>query len=298
MQTKTIRKNIEMKMNQWLETITDVKLRKAVKKNILVSGGSITSMFLNEKVNDYDVYIMDHDALLALTEYYTKPFENITILDGKNKTKLIDEFGGPVEDADGIYAVSLRNLKEDQIKLFFDEKNGGMKVNEDKEQDKFEYFPLFFSPNAISLSDNVQIVCRFYGDAETIHKSFDFIHATNYFTFKDGVVTNKAALESILCKQLKYQGSLYPLTTILRIKKFIKRGWNITAGETLKVMFQISELDLKNPDVLEEQICGVDVAYFSALIEALRTVPKEKYTSSYINAIIDKVFEGAEDTEQ
>jgi hypothetical protein len=52
----------------------------------------------------------------------------------------------------------------------------------------------------------------------------------------------------------------------------LKRGWNISAGEMLKVMFQISELDLKNPDVLEEQLIGVDVAYFSALINILRNV--------------------------
>jgi hypothetical protein len=206
MQLKTIRKNIEMKMDQWLATITDESLRKKVKSNILVSGGSITSLFLNEKVNDYDVYIMDHDVLVELAAYYTAPFSNIKILDGEKKDLL-----NPGDN--GIYAVSVANLKPDQVKLYFEEKNGGMKVNEGKEQGKFEYFPVFFSPNAISLSDNVQVVLRFHGDAETIHKTFDFIHATNYFTFKDGLVTNKPALESILTKQLKYQGS--PIKFIL-----------------------------------------------------------------------------------
>ncbi len=91
-----------------------------------------------------------------------------------------------------------------------------------KEED-MHYTPVFFSPNAISLSDKVQIVLRFHGDNVAIHKTFDFIHATNYFTFKDGLVTNKEALESILTKQLKYQGSLYPVTSIIRIKKFLKR---------------------------------------------------------------------------
>jgi hypothetical protein len=38
----------------------------------------------------------------------------------------------------------------------------------------------------------------------------------------------------------------------------------------LKMMFQVSDLDLKNPDVLEEQLIGVDIAYFSTLIEVLR----------------------------
>lgn len=55
-------------------------------------------------------------------------------------------------------------------------------------------------------------------------------------------------------------------------------------------MFQISEFDLKNPDVFEEQLIGVDVAYFSALIEALRWVNKDKMSSKYINSIIDRVF--------
>src|SRR5690606_21747234 len=152
----------------------------------------------------------------------------------------------------------VNNLKEDQIKLFM-RAGGGLRANENientEDKDK-KYYPKFFSPNAISLSDDIQIVIRFYGTAEEIHKTFDFVHATNYFTHKEGLVTNNEAIESLLTKQLKYQGSLYPLTTIIRIKKFLKRGWNINAGEMLKAMFQISELDLKNPDVLEEQLIG------------------------------------------
>lgn len=56
MQAKTIERNIKAKMEKWLETITDEKLRKDVKENLLVSGGCIASMFLNEEVKDYDVY--------------------------------------------------------------------------------------------------------------------------------------------------------------------------------------------------------------------------------------------------
>lgn len=302
MQVKTIRKNIENKLNEWLDSITNKKLSKELKNNILVSGGSITSLFFNEKVNDYDVYIMDKDILVKLIEYYTKPY-NITVLKGWEKEKLL-EASRLKNDNENIYAIAVENLKENQIKLFLD--NGsGLKVNENKISNlsnitgtKTEkYFPQFFSPNAISLSDDIQIVVRFHGNAEDIHKTFDFVHATNYFTFKDGLVTNKEALESILTKQLKYQDSLYPLTTIIRVKKFLKRGWNISAGELLKVMFQISELDLKNPNVLEEQLIGVDVAYFGKLIEILRGIDTENMTSSYLNTIIDKVFDGFDETE-
>lgn len=281
MQTKTIARVISKKLEEWMATITDDSLVWVLRKNILVSGGSITSMLLDEEVNDFDIYIKDIDVLKRLAEYYTKPFEDIVILDWRtDKSK-------PSKESK--YEVALRTLKQDQIKLYFTEA-GWMRVNEDMKEEDMNYTPMFFSPNAISLSDKVQIVLRFHWDNTQIHKTFDFIHATNYFTFEDGLVTNKEALESILTKQLKYQGSLYPITSVIRIKKFLKRGWKISAWEMLKMMFQISELNLKDPDILEEQLIGVDVAYFSALIEALRWVDEDKMNSSYINAIIDRVF--------
>ena len=306
MQTKTIERNIKAKLEEWLKTITDETLRKDVKENLLVSGGSITSMFLNEPVNDYDIYLMDIDVCKRIARYYILAIGGITIFDGREKEKLVDEFNKMYEgkfaiDQNNSRAISLRNLKDDQIKLYFDGAKGGLKVNETIETDKLNYTPLYFSPNAISLSHNIQIVLRFWGTAEQIHKTFDYIHATNYFTFKEGLVRNLSAVESILTKQLKYQGSCYPVTSIIRAKKFIKRGFNITAGELLKIMFQISALDLNNPDVLEEQLIGVDVAYFDLIITALRNKFESdkdfKLSTEYFNSLIDKIFNESEDVE-
>lgn len=260
MQIKTIAKTISNKLNEWLNTITEESLRKEVKDNLLVSGGSITSMLLNEPVNDYDIYLQDMGVLKRLTEYYINPFgEKIVLLDGREKEKLNEKLNKDYEsssgDEDGIernnsYAISLRNLKEEQIKLYLG--GAGLKVNETIPESERNYIPLYFSPNAISLSNDIQIVIRFNGTPEQIHKTFDFVHATNYFTFKEGLVRNLAAIESILTKQLRYQGSYYPVTSIIRSKKFVKRLWNINAGELLKIIYQCSLLDLNNPDVLEE----------------------------------------------
>lgn len=312
MQVKTIAKNIEKKLTEWLNTITDEELRKEVKKNILVSGGSITSMFLNEKINDFDIYMMDRNVLISLIQYYIKGHP-ISILKGWQKEETYPNWDASEEDK-AKYSVAVQNLKPDQVKLYFNS-IGGYKVEQKPTDAKMlassvalngiiesqaspSYQPKFFSPNAISLSDDIQIVVRFHGNVEEIHKTFDFMHATNYFTFAEGLVTNKIALESILTKQLKYQGSLYPLTTIIRIKKFLKRGWNINAGELLKVMYQISELDLKDINVLEEQLIGVDVAYFGALIDILRKIHPAKFNTSYLSEIIDRVFNNFEESEE
>ena len=72
MQKKTIKKVVETKLNAWLDTIPDVELRKDVRVNLLLSGGAIASMFLNEKVNDYDIYLQDKKVLERLVKYYTK----------------------------------------------------------------------------------------------------------------------------------------------------------------------------------------------------------------------------------
>ncbi len=296
MQIKTIQRNIKNKMEEWLSTITDATLRKEVQENFLVSGGCIASMLLGEAINDYDVYLQKQDVLADLARYYTKDIIGIRVFDGAEKESLLKE----IREGENIFAISVNNLKSDQVKLFFCDGAGGMLINDDKDKEeiKSKYVPLYFSPNAISLSGDIQIILRFCGDNEAIHKNYDFVHATNYFTFKDGLVTNKGALESLLTRQLKYQGSLYPLTSILRMKKFVKRNWNINAGEVLKIMFQISELDLHDPNILEDQLIGIDVAYFSKLIEILRDVKGEKITSAYVNEIIDRVFSQADDEEE
>jgi hypothetical protein len=286
MQRKTIIKTVKNAIEDWLLSITDDTLRNDVRNSLIVSGGCIASLYLQEKVNDYDIYIQDVSVANRLAYYYTKSYTNILVLSGSNKQDLMTSIEGKDESA---YVIAVKNLKEDQVKLFFAEKNGGY-APEYLDSDLPKYRPVFFSPNAISLSEDIQIVLRFTGSANEIHKNFDFVHATSYFTYKEGLCTTVEILESIISKTLKYKGSLYPLTSIIRIKKFLKRGWKISAGEMLKIMFQISELDLKNPYVLEEQLIGVDIAYFSKLIEILAASNEKEISSEFLNTIIDRVF--------
>ena len=305
MKVKTINKIITSKLNDWLEVIalTDKILSDKVKDNLLLSGGSITSLFLNQEVNDYDIYIKDMNVLIQLAKFYT----NNEVLDGRKRNHYIkDRFPKYDENQSFIYGnnyapeelVRLKNLKPDQVKLDIPSEGIRLDILNTTIETPQKYVPVFLSQNAISLTDNIQIVLRFSGTSEEIHKNFDFIHATNYFTFNEGLVTNIKALQCILTKELKYQGSLYPLTSIIRVKKFIGRGWSITAGELVKMMFQISELNLKDPEVLEEQLIGIDIAYFSKLIEVLRGVDPDKLTSSYFNTIVDKVFNEFDEKEE
>jgi len=158
---------------------------------------------------------------------------------------------------------------------------------------KGEYKPVFLTSNAVSLSSSVQIIIRFFGEPDAIHSNYDFIHCTNYWTSWENKVTlRKAALESLLTKELRYVGSKYPMTSVIRTRKFIRRGWTINAGQYLKMLVQLGDLDLHNVKVLEDQLVGVDVAYFLDLIDRVKNGVEQgkQVDSAYICELVDEIF--------
>lgn len=163
------------------------------------------------------------------------------------------------------------------------------------DNEKGKYRPVFLSSNAITLSAKVQIVIRFYGEPNQIHENYDFVHCTNFWSSWDNKLELKPeALESLLTKQLKYVGSKYPLCSVIRTRKFIHRGFHINAGQYLKMLFQVSQLNLSDINVLEDQLVGVDSAYFMKLIDGLRSKEKNdpnfEVTGDYVASIVDKIF--------
>ena len=69
---------------------------------------------------------------------------------------------------------------------------------------------------------------------------------------------------------------------------YLKPG--ATSRQIVKMALQISDLDLKNTDVLENQLTGVDVAYFAELLAKVRADDPEKINSAYLIEIIDRMF--------
>ena len=98
------------------------------------------------------------------------------------------------------------------------------------------------------------------------------------------------ALESTLARELKYVGSRYPVCSMFRLKKFIKRGWTITAGEMLKIAWDISKLDLNDREVLQDQLTGVDAAYFRQIIDLLAKDDKP-IERTYLFELINRIFD-------
>lgn len=201
-----------------------------------------------------------------------------------------------VEDEDGPIAPSLNpeRIMTDMDDIDYD-KECEPPVPKKDEKTRKKYQPKFLTTNAVTLTDKIQCTVRFYGTPEEIHKNYDFVHCTNYWTsYYNQLVLHAESLEAILDKRLIYQGSLYPLSSIIRIRKFIQKGWKINAGQLLKMCFQLSKINLSDIHKLEDQLMGVDTMYFFDLIERLKEqqkhAPEGTIDQEYVCTLVDKIF--------
>ena len=299
MKIKTVERIINDKFDSWVKTITDERVKKLVQQNSILTGGSICSLLLNEPVNDFDFYFKDKETTKAVAEYYVNLFKskrrsgsgiNIEVKELEDRIKIFIKSAGVTSETETNnyqYFEGVTDSNPDLTSEYVSDLNSVF--NKNKKENV--YLPIFLSCNAITLSDDVQLVVRFFGDPETIHQNYDFVHCMNYWESNTRkIVTKHAALEAILGRELKYVGSLYPIASLFRIRKFIKRGWHITAGQMLKIAMQVSKLDLTNFNVLEEQLIGVDVAYFSEIIAKLKETNSDKIDDTYLVKLIDEMF--------
>jgi len=307
MKRKTINNILTGKFKSFVKTIEDEEVKKKVENGTIITGGCIVSLLLNEEVNDFDLYFKDFETTKAVAEYYVKKFKEKKRDRGANfrcsKMEVRVE-GTRVKVMIKSSGVESETTENENYQYFeqldvgdpsseeFVENALNYKEGSDTKK-KGVYKPVFLTSNTITLSNGIQLVLRFYGEPEEIHKNYDFVHCTNYWTSWDRELVLRAeALEHILNKTLVYNGSLYPICSLFRIRKFIKRGWNITAGEIFKMAWQVAELDLNDTKILEDQLIGVDQAYFIEVIDEMQQA-KEKgvnIDSAYVMEIIDRLF--------
>jgi len=336
MNKKRIKKILSKTIKEWLRSIDDAGLRRELEKEVIVTGGCIVSLLLNERPKDYDIYFTNKETAKRVANYYVKKFNLLNkgrvnkfgykteafVLDGvdveawKKGTKELGNIAPGFENQKPVSHM-ITTTDKDRIKIIV-RSDGVAAERQELLNDNFEdvydvlgqadnlsassldkdlplYRPVFLSSNAITLSGGIQLVIRFYGKADEIHSNYDFVHCTNYWTAgNNDLVLRPAALESILAKELIYVGSKYPLCSIIRTRKFLKRGWYLNAGQYLKMCFQLSLLDLTKIEVLSDQLVGVDSAYFMILIEALSRRQDSdsafELNYDYVSSIIDKIF--------
>lgn len=289
MNSKNIKKSLKNKIEDWLKNISSERIKEIIKENAIVTGGAIVSLLNGEKPNDYDIYFKNKSAVSEIAKYYAKLWNDthdkkVEIIEENKRIQCFIRSSGAVIE-EGENGIDDETEEESYVE----------ETEEEKEVENPKYRPRYFSTNAISLSNDIQIVIRFYGNVEEIHKNYDYVHCTCSYDYKTNEVNLPSrALEAIINKELIYTGSKYPLCSIIRSRKFLKRGWHINAGQYLKMCLQLNELDLKDMKVFKDQLTGVDSAYFNEAIEMIIKKQEEdtnfKIDNTYLFEIINRIF--------
>lgn len=291
MNSKNIKKALNAKFIKWIDSIEDKSVKKVIRENTIISGGALVSLLTGTEVHDYDVYFKTKEAVLTVAKYYVGKFNSVHSVNASIK-----------ETPDGRIAVFIQSKgvagEEEKEELPFPEEEVLPEEVEHREildSEKPKYRPVYLTSNAITLSDKIQIVIRFWGDIQEIHKNYDFTHCTcSWSSWDNNLVLPQQALECIINKELFYIGSKYPLCSIIRARKFINRGYSINAGQYLKMCLQLNELDLHNVETLKDQLVGVDSTYFNMAIKAMEDKqeanPEWKVDNSYLFEVINRIF--------
>lgn len=291
MNKKHIRNHLRRVMDAWVKSFGEDPIAKTIAENALITGGAIVSLLEGETLNDYDVYFKTHEACLAVAQYFAAKWNRehngeqiVHVKDEEGRVRAFIQSEGVVSDGE--------SPVDDESEPV---ETGIAEDAEENEEKKEKYRIRYITSNAISLSDKIQVVLRFYGSVEEIHKYYDFVHCTcSYDYSKNEVALPERALEAIINKELYYIGSKYPLCSIIRARKFINRGWTINAGQYVKMCLQLNALDLHDVDVLEDQLTGVDSGYFAMCIDAIRREqegnPEFRSDDTYLFELINKIF--------
>jgi len=309
MKPKTIKAILTKKHNDFIKSIDNENVRNVINNNSIITGGAIASMLLNEKVNDYDYYFTNKESAKVVADYFVAKFKELNPTNSISEHLLVESYTDFRNEerlrilvkSDGF--VTEGETNPDFVDIDADEISsnaldlGDFKIEteEDPKSSLPKYRPVCLSSNAISLANGVQLIIRFYGNPEEIHSNYDFEHCKCYWVAKTNhLELPQRALLCLLNRELLYTGSKYPLCSIIRTRKFIRRGWQINAGQYVKMAMQLNELDLAKVDVLEDQLTGVDVSYFFQVIhqikERMAENPDFNLTPAYLIEVVDRLF--------
>ena len=309
MKTNAIKRVLQKRHTLWVNSIEDEDVRDLARKSTFVTGGAVASLLMEGTINDLDIYFKDTYSAYVVANYYLKKWyardasdrnTDISLMVNEPENNELENISN--EEAEKRYKgktypikvyVASSGIVEDK-KLVNEAKRTKGIESAKSEEDKPKFLPMYISDNAISLTNDVQLILRFVGNHEEIHKNFDFVHCTCWYDpIKKELGMPQEALVSIVTKELIYIGSKFPLCSLFRMRKFINRGFSVNAGQMMKMVFKLHALNLWPSEVMREQLIGVDTFYINSFLSAYDAYIRDNNKApegTYLYELVDKVF--------
>jgi hypothetical protein len=195
--------------------------------------------------------------------------------------ELLDETGAIV--AGGAIRAIFANEYISDIDVFF---NAGSDINAFSAKIlELGYKSVFESPAAHTFSNGVftvQAIKVIYGNASEIINQFDYTVCMGAYDCRTNeFVLHDYFIEHIARRELYYNiDAKFPLSSIFRLKKYLKKGYTIPGTELIKLCLSMNKLEIKTYTDLKNQLMGIDTNFLSGLVSKLM---EPEYSSTPYN---------------
>lgn len=214
--------NLRKYENKLLRNLGNDAVELFKSTNAIIAGGAITSIFSGSEINDYDIYFRTKKDIIT---FIRNAFCN----------------EGDENDENEVYPLSEEDFLDIGMYEF-------VCVNQTSRS-------ITFTHNGL----NIQLIhFDYYNTAYDIFENYDFHINMGAYDFKlNQFVLHDDFLTSIAGRRLTFNtGTRYPIMSMLRISKYLDRGYNISKKEMFKVGLAIANLNIDSWDTLEDQLSG------------------------------------------
>jgi hypothetical protein len=165
--------------------------------------------------------------------------------------------------------------------------------------------------NAVTYKNNDNVfqlikLNEFTNVPEVVIDKFDFtINQVAYDFEVDKFFIVDTFLKDLAARQLVFNNKTpYPIATLIRVEKYLNKGFNINPLELGKIALEVQDLSFNTMEELEEHFRGVDLSLLGDLfntIEGDKDYKKEEFLvkmNDFLDQNLDNLFEDNNETTQ
>lgn len=199
------------------------------KNNVIIAGGSITSVFSGMSINDYDLYCKSQQEYTSLLKDFREYIGKTDLKGNPNGIEVfITENAVTFRCDRKMYQVIQTHLRNKNLRL--------IRLTAADIIKEFDF-----------------TVCM--GAYDIVKDCFSF-----HYQFLEHVARRTLMFNP---------ESKYPICALGRIKKYAKKGYHISGAEIVKMSLCVANLKLGNYSDLKEQLLGIDTYLFKDLTDDL-----------------------------
>lgn len=126
-----------------------------------------------------------------------------------------------------------------------------------------------------------------------VFDNFDFTVCMGMYGIKqDRFWFHEDFMHHLAAKRLVYNPkSEFPIASLFRLRKYIERGYRVSAMEIVKMALKVHSLPLYNFDALANQLRGIDISYLASVIQELKQRSEEAYDFNTFMIFAEELLE-------